>query len=161
MTNFEVLKETLTRYGQEHLLRFWDELNDGERKQLISDIQELNLEEVQSFFKRATASLEESSAKLDDRLQPLPESTFLSISRSSKDQLKIYEEEGLSYSSSPMCNPDFRFNFQASSKFRIIMLVSYLWLGVKEPVWDSPTQKACTTSVFHHTNRCSVFKANE
>lgn len=96
MTNFEALKETLTRYGQEHLLRFWDELNDGERKQLISDIQELNLEEVQSFFKRATASLEESSAKLDDRLQPLPESAFMSISRSSKDQLKIYENEGSS-----------------------------------------------------------------
>lgn len=94
MTNFEVLKETLTRYGQEHLLRFWDELNDDERKQLISDIQELNLEEVQSFFKRATASLEESSEKLDDRLQPLPDSAYLSISRSSNDQLKIYEEEG-------------------------------------------------------------------
>lgn len=95
MTNFENLKETLARYGQEHLLGFWEELSDGERKQLISDIQELNLEEVESFFKRATASLDESSAKLDDRLQPVPESTFMSISRSSKDQLKIYEEEGL------------------------------------------------------------------
>lgn len=96
MTNFEGLKETLTRYGQEHLLRFWDELNDNQRKQLISDIQELNLEEVQAFFKRATASIEESSAKLDDRLQPVPESTFMSISRTSKDQLKIYDDEGLS-----------------------------------------------------------------
>lgn len=96
MTNFEGLKETLTRYGQEHLLRFWDELNESERKQLISDIQELNLEEVQSFFKRATASLEESSAKLDDRLQALPESTFMSISRTSKELLKTYNDEGLS-----------------------------------------------------------------
>jgi UDP-N-acetylglucosamine/UDP-N-acetylgalactosamine diphosphorylase len=95
MTNFESMKETLTRYGQEHLLRFWDELSEVERKQLISDIQELNLDEVQSFFKRATASLEESSAKLDDRLQAVPESTFMSISRTSKDQLKIYEDEGL------------------------------------------------------------------
>lgn len=94
MTNLESLKETLARYGQQHLLRFWDELSDAERKQLISDIQELNLEEVQTFFKRATASLDESSAKLDDRLQPVPESTFMSITRTSKDQLKIYEEEG-------------------------------------------------------------------
>lgn len=94
MTNFESLKETLARYGQEHLLRFWDELNESERKQLISDIQELNLEEVQSFFRRATESLDESSAKLDDRLQPVPESTFMSISRTSKEQLKIYEDEG-------------------------------------------------------------------
>jgi len=94
MTNFESLKEQLTRHGQEHLLRFWDELNDAERKQLIQDIHELNLSEVQSFFKRATASLEESSEKLDDRLQPVPESTFMSISRSDKEQLKVYEEEG-------------------------------------------------------------------
>lgn len=94
MTNFESLKETLSKYGQEHLLQFWDELNESERKQLISDIQELNLEEVQSFFKRANASLEESSAKLDDRLQPVPESTFLSISRTNKEQLKVYSDEG-------------------------------------------------------------------
>lgn len=95
MTNFESLKETLSRYGQEHLLGFWDELSESERKQLISDIQELNLEEVQTFFKRATASLEESSAKLDDRLQPVPESTFMSISRSSEEDLKTYNDEGL------------------------------------------------------------------
>jgi UDP-N-acetylglucosamine/UDP-N-acetylgalactosamine diphosphorylase len=95
MTNLESLKDLLARYGQEHLLHFWDELNDIQRKQLISDIQELNLEEVQSFFKRATASLDESSAKLDDRLQPVPESTFMSINRTNKEQLKIYEEEGL------------------------------------------------------------------
>jgi UDP-N-acetylglucosamine/UDP-N-acetylgalactosamine diphosphorylase len=94
MTNFETLKESLSRHGQEHLLRFWEELTDSERKQLISDIQELNLAEVNSFFKRATASLQESSEKLDDRLKPVPEETFMSISRTSKDLLKIYEDEG-------------------------------------------------------------------
>lgn len=97
MTNFESLRESLSRHGQEHLLRFWDDLGESERKQLISDIQELNLEEVQSFFKRATASLEESSEKLDDRLKPVPESSYMSISRTSKDQLKIYEEEGANF----------------------------------------------------------------
>lgn len=99
MTNFESLKESLTRHGQEHLLRFWDELNEAERKQLISDIQELNLDEVQSFFTRANASLDESSAKLDDRLEPVPESTFLSISRTTKEKLKTYEGEGWSTAS--------------------------------------------------------------
>lgn len=94
MTNFETLKESLSRHGQEHLLRFWEELSDSERKQLISDIQELNLAEVNSFFKRATASLQESSEKLDDRLKPVPEETFMSISRTNKDLLKIYEDEG-------------------------------------------------------------------
>lgn len=94
MINFENLKEKLTKYGQEHLLRFWNELNDDERKQLFRDIQELDLKEIQSFFKRATASLDESGEKLDDRLQPIPESTFMSTSRASKEQLALYENEG-------------------------------------------------------------------
>lgn len=94
MTNFESLEETLRKHGQEHLLQFWDQLNDSERKQLISDIQEFNLDEVQSFFVRAKASLSESSAKLDSRLQPVPESSLLSISRTSKEQLKVFMDEG-------------------------------------------------------------------
>lgn len=94
MTNLGSLKETLKKHGQEHLLQFWDQLNDSERKQLIGDIQEFNLEEVQSFFVRAKASLEESSAKLDNRLQPVPESTLLSISRTSKEQLNVFMDEG-------------------------------------------------------------------
>ena len=94
MTNFENLKEKLVRYGQEHLLRFWEELSDSEQQQLIKDIQELDLEEIQSFFKRATASLEEGSAKLDDRLEPVPENTYMSTSRASKEQLNVYEKEG-------------------------------------------------------------------
>lgn len=95
MTNFESLRETLRKHGQEHLLQFWEELNDVERKQLISDIQEFNLDEVQSFFERAKSSLAESSAKLDNRLKPVPDSSLLSISRTSKEQLKVFNDEGL------------------------------------------------------------------
>lgn len=92
--DFDQLKEKLTRYGQEHLLKFWDELNDEERNILVADIKELNLEEVQQFFKRATASLEEDSQKLDDRLKPVPESTFMSTQRTNREQLNVYEHEG-------------------------------------------------------------------
>lgn len=94
MTNFESLRETLRKHGQEHLLQFWEELNDVERKQLISDIQEFNLDEVQSFFERAKSSLAESSAKLDNRLKPVPDSSLLSIARTSKEQLKVFNDEG-------------------------------------------------------------------
>lgn len=93
--NFQDLKEKLACYGQEHLVRFWDDLNDEERNLLVADITELNLEEVKSFYERATASLEENAEKLDDRLQPVPESTFMSTTRTSKEQLKIYENEGI------------------------------------------------------------------
>ena len=91
---FENLKEKLVRYGQEHLFKYWDELTDDQKKTLIRDIDEINLEEVQSFFKRATSSLEESAKKLDDRMEPIPESTFMSTSRTSEEKLKVYENEG-------------------------------------------------------------------
>lgn len=34
------LKEKLSRYGQQHLLQFWDTLQDEERKELYKDITE-------------------------------------------------------------------------------------------------------------------------
>lgn len=173
MTNFESLKETLARYGQEHLLRFWDELSESERKLLIQDIQELNLEEVQSFFKRATASLDESAAKLDDRLQPVPESTFMSISRTSKEQLKIYEEEGeLCKNLAKLWSPvaflieinviyGLSLLFQASLKSPTVALEFCLWPAGKELVWVSLIQKACTTLDCHRTNHFFVFREKE
>lgn len=94
MTIFENIKEKLIRYGQEHLIKYWDELNDQERMTLIQDIQEINLEEVQSFFKRATSSLEECSTKLDDRMEPIPESTYMSTTRTDEEKLKVFENEG-------------------------------------------------------------------
>lgn len=95
----ESLRERLQTYGQEHLLNFWDELSNDERKLLVEDIQELNLEEVQSFFKRATHSLSapKNGEKLDDRLEPIPESKYMSISRTSEEKLQMYHREGLTH----------------------------------------------------------------
>lgn len=95
----ESLRERLQTFGQEHLLQFWDELNNDERKALVEDIQELNLEEVQSFFKRATHSLSgtKNGEKLDDRLEPIPESKYMSISRTSEEKLQMYQREGLKH----------------------------------------------------------------
>lgn len=94
MTVFDELKTKLVKYNQEQLLQFWNELNDNERKLLCDDIEELNFEEVNSFFKRATASLDENDTKLDDRLKPVPESQYMSISSTDKSLLRQYEEEG-------------------------------------------------------------------
>lgn len=34
------MKEHLARYGQEHLLQFWDSLEESEQKELYKDIKE-------------------------------------------------------------------------------------------------------------------------
>lgn len=95
MTAFEQIREHLEKYGQQHLLKYWDEINEEQRRHLKADIEELNFDEVTEFFERSTASLDEGTEKLDDRLQPIPESQVLTITRTPKDVLKMYDVEGL------------------------------------------------------------------
>ncbi|TMW50922.1 hypothetical protein DOY81_003995 [Sarcophaga bullata] len=95
MTDYVELHKRLTQVGQEHLLKFWDELTDTERKQLERDIAELNLNELKLYFDRATTSLSQNGLKLDDSLQPIPESKIISITRSSEEVLNGYRDEGL------------------------------------------------------------------
>lgn len=95
MTAFEQIREHLEKYGQQHLLKYWDEINEEQRRHLKADIEEMNFDEVTEFFERSTASLDEGAEKLDDRLQPIPESQVLTITRTPKDVLKMYDVEGL------------------------------------------------------------------
>lgn len=98
MTAFDQIRERLLEYGQVHLLKHWDEISEEQRRQLKYDIEELKLEELSGFFKRATDSLRDDNnghEKLDDRMQPIPDSHFLSTSRASSEQKRLYEEEGL------------------------------------------------------------------
>lgn len=96
MTVLDTLRENLKKYDQEHLLKFWDEINEEQRQQLTIEINELDFSELRSFYERVTKNeAENSNAKLDDKLQPIEESLFLSIRQSSADLIKQYEMEGL------------------------------------------------------------------
>ncbi|KAL5284382.1 UAP1 family protein [Megaselia abdita] len=90
-----VLKERLTKFGQEQLLKFWDELGEEDRQQLCLDVEELNLPELKQYFDKATASLSENSIKLDDRIQPIPDTKLVVIARAPAEKLKEYQAEGL------------------------------------------------------------------
>jgi len=61
------LKEELAKYGQEHLLQHWNNLSQQQQNQLQQEIEELDMEEVTEYFKRATGDLDQSGQKLDDR----------------------------------------------------------------------------------------------
>jgi hypothetical protein len=50
MMDIASLISQLSQYGQEHLLHFWDSLQETERKELYKDIVELNLDEVTRFL---------------------------------------------------------------------------------------------------------------
>lgn len=95
MIDYRDLHERLVQVGQEHLLKFWCELNENEREQLIHDIEELDLNELKLYFDRATISLNQNALKLDDCLQPIPDHNLISISRTSEERLSAYREQGL------------------------------------------------------------------
>ncbi|KAK7871593.1 hypothetical protein R5R35_001787 [Gryllus longicercus] len=95
MSSLEVIRNELKKYGQEHVLQFWDELSDIEREELLLDLQDINVAEVTAFFKRAVATLTEDQAKLDDRMQPIPSESYGAVIRAKAEDLRNYNEEGL------------------------------------------------------------------
>jgi UDP-N-acetylglucosamine/UDP-N-acetylgalactosamine diphosphorylase len=48
----EELLQRLRRHGQEHVLRFWPQLADGQRRSLLAQLQGVDLEQLQQLFQR-------------------------------------------------------------------------------------------------------------
>lgn len=95
ITNFNMLQSRLNDFGQEHLLKYWDELSDEERQQLSMDVDGLNLSELKHYFDKATASMDgNSSGKLDNRIQPIPDSKLVVIASTPSEKLNNYKTEG-------------------------------------------------------------------
>eukprot|EP00088_Acartia_fossae_P068182 TRINITY_DN8597_c0_g1_i1.p1 TRINITY_DN8597_c0_g1~~TRINITY_DN8597_c0_g1_i1.p1 ORF type:complete len:511 (-),score=165.20 TRINITY_DN8597_c0_g1_i1:230-1762(-) len=89
------IREELAKYGQEHLLHHWDTLSTAEQNELMQELEELDLEEVTEYFKRATCDLEQVGQKLDDRMQPLDDSQCGSIIKSTNEELVHYQDLSL------------------------------------------------------------------
>lgn len=51
MKNYAELKEQLSKYGQEHLLRFWDELSSEEKENLTEAIEIIDLDKIDELSK--------------------------------------------------------------------------------------------------------------
>lgn len=94
MLNIQDLRNNLAKYGQEHLLQFWDSLTNSEKEELIRDIDEMNLEAVVHDFQKAT-SISKTEEKFDNNMKPVPKSLFGNVNTTSINTLKSYEEEGL------------------------------------------------------------------
>ena len=89
------LRMTLAKFGQEHLLDFWEELSDEEKQLLYSDIASLDLQDLTDVFNRSMESSKNSGTKKDDRLEPFPEDKIAAVARSKPDQLDEWRSVGL------------------------------------------------------------------
>lgn len=94
MSDMENLKNVLTKYKQQHLLRFWEKLSQEQKQDLLRDLRDINVEEVCSYFDRAVKTLEESQEKLDDRMKPIPSEASGSVLKGTKEELEAYRHEG-------------------------------------------------------------------
>lgn len=45
-----LVKEKLNKYGQEHLLKFYEELSNEEKENLLEDILEINFEQIEKLY---------------------------------------------------------------------------------------------------------------
>uniref|UniRef100_A0A2I3T1Y2 UDP-N-acetylglucosamine pyrophosphorylase 1 n=1 Tax=Pan troglodytes TaxID=9598 RepID=A0A2I3T1Y2_PANTR len=94
--NINDLKVTLSKAGQEHLLRFWNELEEAQQVELYAELQAMNFEELNFFFQKAIEGFNQSSHQknVDARMEPVPREVLGSATRD-QDQLQAWESEGL------------------------------------------------------------------
>ncbi|KFO20393.1 UDP-N-acetylhexosamine pyrophosphorylase [Fukomys damarensis] len=94
--NVNDLKLRLSKAGQEHLLQFWNELEEAQQVELYVELQAMNFEELNFFFQKAIEGFNQSShqEKVDARMKPVPREVLGSATRD-QDQLQAWESEGL------------------------------------------------------------------
>jgi len=89
------LTQRLAEHNQEHLVRFWNDLNDSERERLHAELTSLDLGYIAQCFKNCQEELTTVAAAIDDQLDPLPESVLGSLVRTDVETLRRYEDIGM------------------------------------------------------------------
>jgi len=82
--NLQVAKEILKKYNQEHLLRFYDELNDDEKEFLVNQICNIDFDQIFSLYE---------ASKIDEVIP-----TKLIEPLSYKEKYKLSDDESTYYS---------------------------------------------------------------
>ncbi len=84
------LRAVFDKAGQGHVFKFYEDLDDAGKKDLLAQLASVDVDRCNRIFKLATAP----AAKADEKsvLEPLPDSCF-DTSIAAKDPLKIKEWE--------------------------------------------------------------------
>src|SRR5262245_9016966 len=65
----ESLRQRLQQYGQEHVLAGWDRLHEAERRELIDQLQALNLEELNQLYRHREQTF---ALPAPEQIAPIP-----------------------------------------------------------------------------------------
>ncbi|XP_059840727.1 UDP-N-acetylhexosamine pyrophosphorylase isoform X2 [Hypanus sabinus] len=90
------LRQRLAADGQAHLLRFWAELQEAERGELLADLDACRFPETMRFFRQAVRGSEalQGQQKVDEHMEPVPREVQGSTTRD-RERLPTWEAEGL------------------------------------------------------------------
>ena len=97
------IQQRLTYTNQIHLLAYWSDLNDEQRRTLLHDINEVDFDRVQQAYDAIKHELsdetsdkkDETTEVIDDVMEPIPEHMAGSIDETSQEQLNAYRQQGL------------------------------------------------------------------
>lgn len=95
MTSVEKIRGLLRECKQEHILQFWDELDENEQESFLKQLSTIRFKEVNGLFTKAQESLTEDVQKLDARMHPIPPEQFGSEKNADKEQIENYRSIGL------------------------------------------------------------------
>jgi UDP-N-acetylglucosamine/UDP-N-acetylgalactosamine diphosphorylase len=85
----------LKPFEQEHLVKFWDELDETQKEQFADDLKQTDFAELNAYFKQVSSSKDQTVKEIDSLMKPVPNELKGSYSKSSQEQLSAYEANGL------------------------------------------------------------------
>ncbi|CAF2599495.1 unnamed protein product [Rotaria sp. Silwood2] len=97
------IQQRLTNANQTHLVAYWPELNDEQRKALLHDINEVDFDRVKEAYDGIKYELlseinnhnDKKPEVIDDIMEPIPDHMAGSINEASKEELEDYRQLGL------------------------------------------------------------------
>lgn len=93
--SLEEVKQHLERADQSHILQFWPELDETERERLVQELSQIDLPGLREHCDGAARAAAAPPASLDEHMQPVPAEFIGSATKSEKNSLTHWENEGL------------------------------------------------------------------
>lgn len=94
MLSIEELKSCLENAGQTHILQFWPELSVEDRNNFLSELSQLDLNELKEHCEGAAKAAASPSTRVDQQMEPVPSEFIGSVRKSDKNTLEDWENEG-------------------------------------------------------------------
>ena len=85
--DFTKLKEELNKYNQNHLLYFYEKLDDNKKEKLINQIKKIDFNQISDLYENTKKKIEFNDAKIESI-------NFVDKSKMLKEEIDKYEEKG-------------------------------------------------------------------